>query len=429
MKVYGFSLYGNYMCKCTNNYSYKNFSAKKCAAFALSLLSVKQDLFGKTLSELREVAAGLGMPRFAAGQMAAWLYRKNALDIASMTDISAANRALLAERYEVGRSAPLRETVSADGTKKYLFGVSASDGEIQDDVVAANKANGFVEAAMIPGRNADGDFCSPGKAIADRTDPSPATERATLCLSSQAGCRMGCDFCATGRQGLQHNLTTGDILNQFASLPERDKLTNIVYMGMGEPLDNLDAVLRSLEIMTADWGYGWSPTRITLSTAGIAPALERFLAESRVHLAVSLHNPFSDERAAIMPVERAYPIEQVMEIIRRHFMRTASERRAGSQSGQRRVSFEYIVMSGLNDTPRHVAGLAKLLNGLSCRINLIRFHKVPGSPYFSPDTKAMERFRDALSRKGITTTIRASRGEDIDAACGLLSTRELLATK
>ncbi len=203
---------------------------------------------------------------------------------------------------------------------------------------------------------------------------------------------------------------------------------------MGEPLDNTDAVLRSLEILTSEWGYGWSPTRITLSTAGIAPALERFLTESRVHLAVSLHNPFSDERAAIMPVERAYPIEQIVGIIRRHFMRRGADCAGGSvgsagglqQSAQRRVSFEYIVMSGLNDTPRHVAGLAKLLNGLSCRINLIRFHRVPGSPYFSPDTRAMEQFRDALARKGITTTIRASRGEDIDAACGLLSTKGLL---
>ncbi len=343
---------------------------------------MKEKLFGKTLAELRDVVAQVGLPRFAAGQMASWLYRKNAGDIASMTDISAVNRALLAERFEVGRSVPLRETVSADGTKKYLF--PSSEG-------------GFIEAAMIPDK-----------------------ERATLCLSSQAGCRMGCTFCATGRQGLQHNLTTGDILNQFASLPERDALTNIVYMGMGEPLDNLDAVLRSLEILTAEWGYGWSPMRITLSTAGIAPALERFLAESRVHLAVSLHNPFSDERAAIMPIERAYPIESIVEVIRRHFLRGSS-----LHSQQRRVSFEYIVMSGLNDSPRHVAGLAKLLNGLSCRINLIRFHKVPDSPYFSPDTAAMERFRDALSKKGFSTTIRTSRGEDIEAACGLLSTKEM----
>lgn len=349
---------------------------------------MKERLFGKTLTELREVASGAGLPRFAAAQTAAWLYRKNAVEIAAMTDIPASGRAFLAERYEVGRMAPLREATSADGTKKYLFTTSQE---------------GFVEAAMIPDLS---------------RDRGAGSARATLCVSSQAGCRMGCDFCATGRQGLGHNLTAGDILNQFASLPERDALTNIVYMGMGEPLDNLDAVLGSLEILTSDWGYGLSPSRITVSTAGVAPALDRFLAESKAHLAVSLHNPFSDERARIMPIERAYPIEQVVEIIRRHFLRSQSP-----HSGQRRVSFEYIVMKGLNDSPRHVAGLAKLLNGLSCRINLIRFHKIPGSPYFSPDTAAMERFRDALTKKGITTTIRASRGEDIEAACGLLSTK------
>jgi 23S rRNA (adenine2503-C2)-methyltransferase len=341
---------------------------------------MKATLYGKTLAELREVASELGMPRHAAGQIARWLYGRGVRDIASMTDISAANRERLAERFDLGLSAPLRERVSQDGTKKYLFGT-------RDDAL--------VEAAMIPDNGRDG-------------------ERTTLCLSSQAGCRMGCAFCATGRQGLQRNLTTGEILNQFASLPERDRLTNIVYMGMGEPLDNADEVLRSLEILTSEWGYGWSPTRITLSTAGLAPALGRFLAESRVHLAVSLHNPFPDERAAIMPIERAYPIEGIIETLRRYPMEP-----------QRRVSFEYIVMSRLNDSPRHIAGLTKLLGGLSCRLNLIRFHRVPDSPFFSPPTEAMERFRDTLTRRGIRTTIRTSRGEDIEAACGLLSTAGL----
>ncbi len=350
------------------------------------LIDVKEKLYGKTPDELREIAASLKMPRHAAGQMAAWLYRRGVTEIASMTDISAANRARLAERFEIGLSEPLRETVSVDGTKKYLFGTGDS---------------ALVEAAMIPDNGRDG-------------------ERATLCLSSQAGCRMGCEFCATGRQGLQCNLTAGEILNQFASLPERDSLTNIVYMGMGEPLDNLDEVLKSLEILTSDWGYGWSPTRITVSTAGLTPALERFLKESRVHLAVSLHNPFSDERAAIMPVERAWPVEKIVEILKCYFSRS-KDRPCGPH--QRRISFEYIVMSGLNDSPRHITGLTKLVGGLSCRVNLIKFHKVPGSPFFSPPQASMERFRDALTRKGIRTTIRTSRGEDIEAACGLLSTQ------
>lgn len=293
-----------------------------------------------------------------------------------MTDLSAASRARLAERFATALHAPERVTVSADGTKKYLFRTAQGH---------------FIESAYIP----DG-------------------ERATLCVSSQAGCRMGCRFCATGRQGLQHSLSAAEILNQIVSLPERDRLTNVVFMGMGEPLDNLDNVLRALGIMTADWGFAWSPTRITLSTAGVAPALRRFLDETKVHLAVSLHNPVHEERAAIMPVERAWPIAEVVDILRGYDF-----------THQRRVSFEYILMSGLNDSPRHIRALCRLLDGIKCRINLIRFHKIPGSPYFSPPDEEIVRFRDTLTAKGIQTTIRASRGEDIQAACGLLSTQEL----
>ena len=224
---------------------------------------------------------------------------------------------------------------------------------------------------------------------------------------------MGCRFCATGRQGLQHSLSTNEILNQIESLPERERLTNVVFMGMGEPLDNLDSLLPALEVLTSAWGFGWSPTRITVSTAGVASRLERFLEAPQVHLAVSLHNPFPHERAEIMPIEKAWPIREVVEILRRYDF-----------THQRRVSFEYIVMSGLNDSPRHIRELCRLLDGIKCRINLIRFHKIPGSPYFSPDDRAMIAFRDALTAKGIHTTIRTSRGEDIQAACGLLSTAQ-----
>ena len=226
-------------------------------------------------------------------------------------------------------------------------------------------------------------------------------------------CTRGCRFCATGRQGLQHSLSTNEILNQIGSLPERERLTNVVFMGMGEPLDNLDSLLPALEVLTSAWGFGWSPTRITVSTAGVASRLERFLEATQVHLAVSLHNPFPHERAEIMPVEKAWPIREVVEILRRYDF-----------THQRRVSFEYIVMSGLNDSPRHIRELCRLLDGIKCRINLIRFHKIPGSPYFSPDDRAMIAFRDALTAKGIHTTIRTSRGEDIQAACGLLSTAQ-----
>lgn len=331
-------------------------------------------LYGKNPAELAELCNELGLPRFAARQIARWLYVRHIEDPLRMTDIAALHRQHLAERFAPALRAPEHVSVSADGTKKYLFQTLQGH---------------FIESAYIP----DG-------------------ERATLCVSSQAGCRMGCRFCATGRQGLQQSLSAAEILNQIVSLPERDRLSNLVFMGMGEPLDNADNVLRALEILTAEWGFAWSPTRITLSTAGVVPQLRRFLDASKVHLAVSLHNPFPDERAEIMPVEKAWPIAQVVEILREYDF-----------THQRRVSFEYIVMSGLNDSPRHIRELSRLLNGIKCRINLIRFHKIPGSPYFSPDAESMIRFRDALTARGIQTTIRASRGEDIQAACGLLSTQ------
>ena len=335
----------------------------------------KESLYGKTLNQLKALCEAEQLPRFAAKQIARWLYVRHVDDIQQMTDLSLAARTRLAERYELGLSAPLRESVSTDGTKKYLF---------------ATQQGQYIESAYIPDR-----------------------ERATLCVSSQAGCRMGCRFCATARQGLQHSLSAGEIINQIVSLPDRDRLTNIVFMGMGEPLDNLDNVLDAIEILTSDWGFAWSPTRITLSTAGVARHLAEFLDKTKVHLAVSLHNPFHDQRAEIMPIENAYPIHEVCDILRRYDF-----------TGQRRVSFEYIVMEGLNDSPAHIKELCRLLNGIKCRMNLIRFHKIPDSPYFSPSDDSMIAFRDALTAKGIQTTIRASRGEDIKAACGLLSTAE-----
>ena len=292
-------------------------------------------LYGQTLPQLEALCNRLEMPRFAAKQIARWLYDKHATTIEAMSDLSARHRALLAETYEVGLTAPEKVSISTDGTKKYLYRTSQ---------------NHFIESAYIP----DGD-------------------RATLCISSQAGCRMGCRFCATGRQGLQHSLSTNEILNQIESLPERERLTNVVFMGMGEPLDNLDSLLPALEVLTSAWGFGWSPTRITVSTAGVASRLERFLEATQVHLAVSLHNPFPHERAEIMPIEKAWPIREVVEILRRYDF-----------THQRRVSFEYIVMSGLNDSPRHIRELCRLLDGIKCRINLIRFHKFPWIALFLP---------------------------------------------
>ena len=343
----------------------------------MKLAVQKTTLFGKTPSELKQIAVELGLPAFAAKQISEWLYKKQAISIDEMTNISKQNREKLAESYEVGRIAHSNVQTSADGTKKYLFPTS-------------NKR--FIEAAYIPD-----------------------DDRATLCVSSQVGCKMGCLFCMTGKQGFQSQLTAGEIVNQISSLPEREKLTNIVYMGMGEPFDNLDGVMRSLEVMTSDWGLALSPRRITVSTIGVIPAMKHFIENSECHLAVSMHTPFHDERKKLMPIENVYPIAQVVELLREYDF-----------GKQRRISFEYIMFKGINDTPRHVKEISRLLNGLRCRMNLIRFHPIPDTPLESSDETTIQVFRDALVKKGIRTTVRASRGQDIFAACGLLSTKELV---
>ena len=335
----------------------------------------KYPLLGMTLIELQSLVKRLGMPGFAAKQIASWLYDKKVTSIDEMTNLSLKYRELLKQNYEVGAEAPVEEMRSVDGTVKYLYSV----GE-----------NHFVESVYIPD-----------------------DERATLCISSQVGCKMNCKFCMTGKQGYSANLTAHQIINQIHSLPERDKLTNVVMMGMGEPLDNLEEVLKALDILTGSYGYAWSPKRITVSTVGLRKGLRRFIEESDCHLAISLHSPVTAQRAELMPAEKAFSITEMVELLKNYDF-----------SKQRRLSFEYIVFKGLNDSQVYAKELLKLLRGLDCRINLIRFHKIPGSPYFSPDDRAMIAFRDALTAKGIHTTIRTSRGEDIQAACGLLSTAQ-----
>ncbi|MFO7933997.1 MAG: 23S rRNA (adenine(2503)-C(2))-methyltransferase RlmN [Bacteroidales bacterium] len=334
----------------------------------------RETLFGKTLDELTAVAAGLDLPAYTGRQLSEWLYKKDVSRFEQMTNLSRKARAILDEAFELGLHEPVRVEESDDGTKKYLFPVPEKK---------------FVETAYIP-----------------------ESKRNTVCLSTQVGCKMGCLFCMTGKQGFHGNLTAGEILNQYRSLPERNQITNIVYMGMGEPLDNLTEVLGSLEILTSGWGFGLSPRRITVSTIGIIPAMREFLQKSRVHLAVSLHSPFGNERRKLMPVEKVYPLDQVLEEIR-----------SWDFGRQRRVSFEYILFKGFNDSARHVNELSRILHGIRCRLNLIRYHPIPGIPLQSPDELTIRQFRDKLTAKGIIATIRASRGEDIQAACGLLSTK------
>lgn len=337
----------------------------------------RKTLFGSTLPELQQHAVSLGLPKFVGTQLADWLYKKNISSIEEMSNLSKKARELLMEHFQLGLQKPAKVQESVDGTKKYLF---------------ATDEMKFVEAAFIPDK-----------------------ERATLCVSSQVGCKMGCLFCMTGKQGFQGQLTAGQIVNQIHSLPEKEQLTNVVYMGMGEPFDNLTEVLKSIEILTSEWGYAWSPRRITVSTIGIVPAMKTFLDQSEAHLAISLHSPFESERKSLMPIEQVYSLPSVLKTVRDF-----------DWGRQRRISFEYIMFKGINDTASHVKELVKLLGGMRTRLNLIRFHPIPDTPLEGTGEKRLMEFKEELNAKGVFTTIRASRGQDIYAACGLLSTKELV---
>ena len=335
----------------------------------------KISLIGKTLEELKAIVSELGMPAFTAKQISEWLYKKRAMHIDEMSNVSAKNRALLNEQYEIGRNLPVQTVESTDGTKKYLF---------------KTEGGHFIETVYIP-----------------------EEDRATLCVSSQVGCKMGCLFCMTGKQGFVAQLTTAEIMNQIMSIPEAATLTNLVFMGMGEPFDNTLPMLRSLDILTADYGYAWSARRITVSSIGLIPGMKVFLEKSNCHLAISMHSPFAHERLQLMPVEKSFPLAKVLEELQKYDF-----------SKQRRVSFEYILFSGINDTMRHAVELVKILKGIDCRVNLIRFHAIPGVDLRSSGSEKMDFFRDYLTSNGVTATIRRSRGEDIFAACGMLSTIE-----
>ena len=351
-----------------------------------AISAARPTLLGMTPEELSERCVQLGAKPFVGKQIAGWIYQRGARTFDERTNVSASLRRQLAERYDVCGEPPARSQRSADGTVKYLFPVSGGR---------------YVESVFIP----DG-------------------ERGTLCVSSQVGCKMGCTFCMTGRQGFEAQLSVAEILNQLHSLPERERLTNVVFMGQGEPMDNLDAVLRATEVLTAPWGWAWSPRRITVSTVGVRRGLERFLRESECHLAVSLHSPFPAEREALIPAQKAFTAADIIALLETYppFRR---QRQANDDSArQRRLSFEYTVFAGVNDTPRHARALVRLLSRLNCRVNLIRFHAIPGSPLRGATDAQMTAFRDSLTHAGLFATIRDSRGEDILAACGLLNTAE-----
>lgn len=335
--------------------------------------NAKREFLGMTLGQLKEAVAEVGMPAFTAKQIADWVYKKRVVSIDAMTNISQKNREKLKEQFVVGIEPPVEAARSIDGTIKYLYRVND---------------NRYVEAVYIP----DGD-------------------RATLCVSSQVGCKMNCLFCMTGKQRYTANLTANEIVNQIFGLPEFEKLTNIVFMGMGEPCDNLDNLLQAIEILTAEYATAWSPHRLTVSSVGIRKGLERLLDSGDYHIAISLHHPVPEQRSELMPAERGYSITEIIELLKRYDF-----------SHQRRLTFEYIVFKGVNDTMFYARKLLQLLEGLDCRINLIRYHSIPGVPLEGVNEEGMTRLRDYLTANGIFTTIRASRGEDIFAACGMLST-------
>lgn len=335
----------------------------------------KKHLLGMTLDELKEVVSECNLPKFAVKQIADWIYKKRVVSVDEMTNISLANRNILSEKYDVGRSVPVEFQKSKDGTIKYLFRTGSGK---------------FIESVMIP-----------------------EDERKTLCVSSQVGCKLNCLFCMTGKQGFNGDLSANEILNQLYSVQESENLTNAVFMGMGEPLDNYGELAKVLEIMTADYGMAWSPKRITVSTTGMTPKLRLFLEESHAHLAVSLHSPFAEQRLSIMPAEKAFPLSGILDLLREY-----------DWSHQRRLSFEYIMFRDFNDSLIHAKELVKILRGLDCRVNLIRFHAIPDVDLHTSSDEVMEQFRDYLTSKGMTCTIRSSRGEDIFAACGMLSTEK-----
>ena len=335
----------------------------------------KKPLLGMTPTELKEMTALLGMPAFTAKQIAEWIYVKHATSIEQMTNISKTNRKILAEQYEVGAMAPLERLESVDGTVKYLF--PTENGK-------------FVESVFIPDK-----------------------DRGTLCVSSQVGCKMNCLFCQTGKQGFDGQLSATDILNQIYALPEAERLTTIVMMGQGEPMDNLDNILKTINILTRPWGYAWSPKRITVSSVGVKNKLKRFLDETDCHIAISMHSPLHEQRLQLMPAEKQMSIEEVVRLLKTYDF-----------THQRRCSFEYICFAHLNDSMQHAQEIIKLTRGLECRVNLIRFHEIPGVDLPASDETRMEQLRDYLTGHGVFTTIRASRGQDIFAACGLLSTKK-----
>ena len=345
-----------------------------------------RDLTDVRLAELQAWCVAAGEPAWRAEQVLAWVHRCGARGFDEMTNVSRAFRAKLAEAFTLGGLEPALVAEARDGTRKLVFHLPP---------VQARPA--AIESVLIP-----------------QTDrPDGARDRLTLCISSQAGCGMGCTFCATARLGLVRNLRAGEIVGQVragiaAAAPRA--ITNVVLMGMGEPLANYDAVVSALDILTAPWGHAISPRRITVSTVGLAPAIPRFIADTHVNLAVSLHAPTDAQRERLVPLARRHPLAALLGACR-----------AVPLPRRQRITFEYVMLAGENDADADAHALARLLRGLRAKVNLIPFNPFPGATVLPSPRPRILRFQQILRQHHLHATIRESRGQDIQAACGQLA--------
>jgi len=330
----------------------------------------------------------LGEKKFRAHQVMKWIHHRHVTDFEGMTDLGKVLRAKLEERAVVHAPMVLLDKASADGTHKWLLGMDPKNA---------------IEAVYIPDKG-----------------------RGTLCVSSQVGCALNCQFCSTATQGFNRNLSTAEIIGQvwvaarhLGNVPHQQRrLTNVVMMGMGEPLMNFDNVVRAMSIMRDDLGYGLANKRVTLSTAGVVPMIDRLGEESDVSLAVSLHAPNDELRSELVPLNRKYPIEQLLDACVRYALR-----KRGTS-----VTFEYTLMKGVNDQPQHARQLVRLMRGFdnavqmkdAAKVNLIPFNPFPGTRFQRPDEAAIRAFQKLLNEAGMIAPVRRTRGDDIDAACGQL---------
>jgi len=348
-----------------------------------------RDIQDLTAAELEAWCVEAGEAPYRARQILAWVHRQGAARFDDMENLPKALRARLAAAFAIGRLEPAVVSEAMDGTRKLLF-------HLPPDPEAGGRA-AAIESVLIPQIERAGG----------------ARDRLTLCISSQAGCGMGCGFCATARMGLLRNLRPAEIVGQVRAgqaLAAPDRLTNVVLMGMGEPLANYDAVVAAVETLTAEWGYAISPRRITVSTVGLAPAIPRFIADTRVHLAVSLHAPTDRQRERLVPINRRYPLATLLAACR-----------AVPLARRRRITFEYVLLDAENDADGDARALVRLLHGLRAKVNLIPFNPFPDAGFAPSPRVRVLRFQAILREHGIAATIRESRGRDIQAACGQLA--------